>query len=85
MTEWHGENITYGKENALDAVLALIIDDNVKSRGHRTNIFNPNFTVCGVCSGAHPVYKSMIVMDFATMYEGNGEKPPVLVRPNVPK
>ena len=40
-----GENINYGATVARDAVLALIVDDGVASRGHRCNIFSADFTV----------------------------------------
>jgi uncharacterized protein YkwD len=61
-----GENISYGQETALEVVIQLIVDDGVPSRGHRTNLFNPNFKVCGTFTGPHKVYNTMTTQNFAT-------------------
>ena len=40
--EWEatiGENVMYGAGTPLEAVLSLAIDDGLRSRGHRRNIF----------------------------------------------
>lgn len=39
----YGENLAYGTYEALDTILSLAIDDGVASRGHRKNIFKPDF------------------------------------------
>lgn len=48
-----GENISYGKSDAMGVLVQLIVDDGVPSRGHRENIFNPGWKVHGCCSGPH--------------------------------
>ena len=60
-----GENIAYGNSSARQIVVFLLIDDGVKSRGHRTTLLNPNFKLVGVACGKHPVYNTMCVLDFA--------------------
>ncbi len=59
------ENIAYGNTSARQMVVFLLIDDNVRNRGHRVNMLNPDFKLVGVSCGKHPEYSTMCVMDFA--------------------
>ena len=52
-----GENIDYGEKEPLDVIMALMIDDGVPGRGHRTNIFNKQFKKMSCFTGDHKVYK----------------------------
>jgi uncharacterized protein YkwD len=63
-----GEVIMYGDETARMTVIQLVIDDGVPDRGHRHNIFNPEFRTAGAAIGRHREYGSMTVVDLADSF-----------------
>ena len=60
-----GENISYGRANAREVVIALIVDDGLPARKHRKNIFNPAYNFAGAAFGPHAKFRSVCSMDFA--------------------
>ena len=66
-----GENISYGIVSPRQIVVSLIVDANVRNRGHRRNIFCRDFGVAGVACGPHARYGTMCVMDFAGAFVEN--------------
>jgi uncharacterized protein YkwD len=63
-----GENICYGRSSAREIVLTLIIDDGLRSRKHRKNIFSQAFNFAGAAVGFHPQYGTLCSIDFAGGY-----------------
>mmetsp|Transcript_26075 Transcript_26075/g.46308 ORF Transcript_26075/g.46308 Transcript_26075/m.46308 type:complete len:290 (-) Transcript_26075:5314-6183(-) len=66
--EWKGgaaENIAFGPSDPTNIIINLFVDDDVPSRGHRTNILHPDFRVCGIALGKHKVYGTMCVLNYA--------------------
>ncbi len=63
------ENISYGESQARMIVAVWIIDDGVRERGHRENLFTGDFKFVGIAFGEHQAFKSMCVVDFAASYQ----------------
>ena len=60
-----GENCAYGQYTARDFIMALLIDDDVPSRGHRKNILNSKYTQVGIgLATGHATYNTVLVTDF---------------------
>ncbi|MDR3669687.1 MAG: CAP domain-containing protein [Holophaga sp.] len=63
-----GEVINYGRETPRMTVIQLVIDDGVPDRGHRKNLFNPDFRTAGAAIGQHKGYGTMTVVDLADSF-----------------
>jgi uncharacterized protein YkwD len=61
---YFGECISYGYDNPLDIVMALLIDEGVPSLGHRKN-FMGNFKSVAVSIQPHKSYRYNAVIDLA--------------------
>jgi hypothetical protein len=55
-------------------VMTLIVDQGVRDRGHRRNIFYRYFKVGGAACGPHARYGTMCVIDFAEGFVEKGDK-----------
>jgi uncharacterized protein YkwD len=64
-----GENISYGADTAAAVVRDLIVDDGIPDRGHRANIFRPEYRLAGVACGQHKTYRIMCVITYAATYQ----------------
>lgn len=62
------ENCSYGYDQALDIVMSLLIDDGIKSLGHRKNILEPKYKWVGIAIEPHQTYQINCVMDFAESF-----------------
>ncbi|MEB3233073.1 MAG: CAP domain-containing protein [Leptolyngbyaceae bacterium] len=69
-----GENIAYGSPTAQEVVRDLIIDDGVPSRGHRTNIFKPDWTHAGAGCGVHAAFRNVCVIGYIIASQDPSEK-----------
>ena len=72
-----GEDIVYHSRKAREDVIALIIDDGVKSRGHRKNIFKSDFHLIGLALSPPTKAPPMCVITFAGGYADKGNNNPL--------
>ncbi len=68
-----GENLSCGRSGAREIVMALIIDDGLRGRKHRHNIFNPAFNFSGAAIGRHAAYRTICSMEFAGAFVERGQ------------
>lgn len=69
------ESIVFGGYDAKEIVEYMLVSDNIKNRGLRTNIFNEKATVMGVAVGPHAAEGSVTVVDFVSRELADGELP----------
>jgi uncharacterized protein YkwD len=69
---WGGENISYGYDTAREVIIQLLVDDNVRDRGHRVNLFQTGYVRAGVGCGPHAIFYYMCVIDYG--YELVGKR-----------
>jgi len=58
------ENCSYGNDSPVDAVLALLLDLNTPSLGHRKTILSNVYNEIGVATRSHTTYRNNSVFDF---------------------
>ena len=75
-----GENISCGRQSAREIVIALIIDDGLRSRKHRDNIFSTSFNYAGAATGPHAQYRTICSMAFAGGYAERGSAETLVAR-----
>jgi uncharacterized protein YkwD len=66
-----GEGIWYGSGGPADVVRSLIVDDGVRSRGHRALLFQADFRYAGVGCGAHRRFGNICVVDMSGTADGS--------------
>jgi uncharacterized protein YkwD len=70
-----GENISYGYSDPRQIVVTLLVDDGVRGRKHRANLFHKGFRVAGVACSRHGSARTICVTDFAGGFiESGGSK-----------
>jgi hypothetical protein len=55
-------------------VINLMVDDGVMNRGHRKNMFSPDFKFVGIACSQHGAYDHCTVLDYAAQYGAKGSK-----------
>ena len=63
------ENISYRADIAREVILNMIIDDGIKSRSHRKNIFSQSFKLFGIACGLASDKTTLCVAEFADSFK----------------
>lgn len=75
--EWDGacaESIDFGFKNAENIIMNLLIDDGVKERYQRKNLFHPELKYVGVAAGPHKDYGILVVVGYTKGVRNLGEE-----------
>lgn len=70
--KWLGkvaENIDFCSVEAEEIIMDFIIDDGNPDRGHRTNLFDPNYLVTGVSIAKHSKMDICVVVNYASEFQ----------------
>jgi uncharacterized protein YkwD len=73
--EWSdiiGENIDFGSKTATHLLIALLVDDGVKGRPHRTHLFNSGYNYIGIGVSAHKLHGNITVIGYAGQVRDKG-------------
>lgn len=60
------ENCYYGKTNALNIVIELLIDEGIANLSHRNNILNKELTSTGLFIAPHKTFTRNCVIDYSS-------------------
>jgi uncharacterized protein YkwD len=64
---------------AQEVIERLIVNDGQPARGHRKNLFNSDFTYCGVATGLHSTLDNIILIEYAKNILKDGEMPSIKI------
>lgn len=78
----YAENITFKAETARAVVLTMLIDDGVKSRGHRKNILSPMYKVIGIAFAKGKPGDNLCIVDFTEGFSDGAAKPKGVIQIN---
>ena len=76
--EWDGalaENLEFGLKTPENIMLNLLINDGVKNRYQRLNLFHPEMKFMGIAVGPHKVYNICVVIGYARGVRNFGDEP----------
>ncbi len=76
--EWDGataENLDFGFKKAENILINMIVDDGVKERFQRSNLFNPEFRVVGIAAGPHKDYGIVVAIGYCKGVRPLGSQP----------
>lgn len=76
--EWDGacaENLDFGFKNAENIIMNILIDDGVKERFQRINLFHPELKYVGVGAGQHKDYGHCVVIGYTRGVRPLGTEP----------
>jgi uncharacterized protein YkwD len=65
------ENTLYVRDDAMEIILDLFVDDSIIGRGHRHNMWSDNFGVTSVAHCHHSNFNSMTVINYAGSFDMN--------------
>lgn len=70
----NAENISYYAQDPRHIVMLMIIDDGVKMRSHRKNIFSDRLKVVGIAYGKGKADQGLCVVNFADSFSDSAQK-----------